>query len=227
VPIVDRTGYDSAPGISLNMHSSTALHLAAANSHVDCVAYLCQSFPHTIDWADKDGMTALMLAARSSNQARSTTASSAGLPRPLSTGTAEDTTTISTLLAHNASLACRDSEGNTALHHASAWGNLKAVRVLLEAGSPGLPLNRAKHTPLDYSITSQAARYFQSLIAEFERAGAAGSGDEQDHRSPARATSPVETRQTRIFHGDPLSANVNSPSVRLVMDSESEGGPEF
>jgi ankyrin repeat protein len=76
---------------------------------------------------------------------------------------------ISTLLFHNASLATTDHAGDTALHYASAWGNLKAVRVLVAAGAPTSVLNNAMCTPADYSLTRQAAAYFQGLIAEFER----------------------------------------------------------
>jgi len=202
-PVVDHAGHNSAPGISLNTDHSTALHLAAAYSHAACVEFLCRTFPHSINWPDQDGMTALMLAARSSNSAHAPlTVSSVGLvpinhrPRALSTGrsgvgtvigtarehassfssssssssSSEDTATISTLLAYNASLDFRDKAGNTALHYASAWGNLKAIRVLLAAGAAILPQNNAKQTPLDYSVTSQAARYFQNLITEFQGA---------------------------------------------------------
>jgi ankyrin repeat protein len=81
----------------------------------------------------------------------------------------EDTSVISTLLSHNAPLATTDHAGDTALHYASAWGNLKGVRVLVAAGAPTSVLNNAMCTPADYSLTRQAAAYFQSLIAEFER----------------------------------------------------------
>jgi ankyrin repeat protein len=176
-------------------------------------------------------MTALMLAAQSSNPTHAPLATSSGILLPasrrraMSAGTvnaSEDTATINTLLAHNASLHCRDKDGNTALHHASAWGNLKAVRVLLAAGSASLPLNQSKHTPLDYSVTSQAARYFQSLIAEFERSGSNhGAVDDHDRRpSTAISVGPVSSPvQTRLYHKDAFGGKGGpQSSVRLVVD---------
>jgi hypothetical protein len=41
--------------------------------------------------------------------------------------------------------------------------------VLLSAGAAPLAPNKFNYTPLDYSITVQAAQYFQNLISEFER----------------------------------------------------------
>jgi len=176
VPVVDRTGYDSAPGISRNFDSSTPLHLAASHSNTTCVDYLCLSFPQIINWGDGKGMTALMLAAQGSNPSHAPLSTFLvapdARPRALATGattTSEDTATISTLLSYNASVTATDNAGNTALHHASAWGNLKAVRVLLSAGAAPLAPNKFNYTPLDYSITVQAAQYFQNLISEFER----------------------------------------------------------
>jgi ankyrin repeat protein len=117
-----------------------------------------------------------MLAAQSSNPAHAPSSTlhlpPSARPRALSAGTAtvsEDTTTISILISHDASVTCVDNAGNTALHQASAWGNLKAVRVLLSAGALPLALNKANHTPLDYSITKQEAQYFQSVISDMER----------------------------------------------------------
>lgn len=229
--MIDRTGYNSAPGISLNTDSSTPLHLAAAQSHVACIEFLCKTFPHTIDWPDKGGLTPLMLAARASNPTHAPlTTSIVATPthrrRALSVGVvhaSEDTATINALLAHSASLDCRDKAGNTALHYASAWGNLKAVRVLLAAGATSLPQNQAKHTPLDYSLTAQAARYFQNLMVEFERPGNHAAGEDHDLRRPSvsmsagRATSPV---QTRGYPKEGLGGKAGPPSsVRLVLDS--------
>jgi ankyrin repeat protein len=256
VPVVDRTGYDSAPGISRNLDSSTPLHLAASHSNTACVDYLCLSFPHIINWGDGNGMTALMLAAQSSNPSHSPLSTFLVAPEPrlraLTTGAAtasEDTATISTLLSYNASLTVTDNAGNTALHHASAWGNLKAVRVLLSAGAAPLALNKFNYTPLDYSITVQAAQYFQNLMSEFERRKigdsrppsslmqlrlntfkAAATADE--NRSPIR-TSPVQLRMKEAFGqinaalmGKTVSlgsstATSTTAGIRLVLDTDS------
>lgn len=238
-PNIDRTGYDSAPGISLNVDGSTALHLAAAHSHPDCVELLCRTFPHTIDWKNNEGRTPLMLAAQSSNPSHApvSTNSSAHIPPPtgrrpraVSTNSAmasEDIATITILLSYAASVVATDNLGNTALHYASAWGNLKAVRALLAAGTPPLSPNKAMHTPLDYSVTKQAAQYFQSIVNEFESSTRSDdtrkswSSDHQHQQQPnlklntaavrAIATPPDESRAggTRML-GSPMSSPVKS-----------------
>lgn len=196
-PNIDRTGFDSAPGISLNVDSSTALHLAAAHSHAKCVELLCRTFPHIIDWKDNEGCTPLMLAAQSSNPSHAPVNTTChippnGRPRAVSAGSAmasEDITAITILLSHNASLTTTDDLGDTALHHASAWGNLKAVRTLLIAGAPPLAPNKANLTPLDYSVTKQAAQYFQSIVSDLEKRRA------DDNRPPALLP-PLDQQQS-------------------------------
>jgi uncharacterized protein len=159
----------------------------------------------------------------------------------------EDIAAITILLSHGASLTATDHLGNTALHHASAWGNLKAVRTLLSAGAPALALNKANHTPLDYSVTKQAAQYFQSIVNDLENWKA---DDNQPQSQPPKAlklntavaraiatppddagarklgspmSSPVkarsqEQRQT-IINASPVKTNFGG--LRLVIDTES------
>ncbi|EZF34462.1 target of rapamycin complex 2 subunit [Trichophyton mentagrophytes] len=171
--------FDGAPGISLNTDSSTPLHLAAANSHADCADYLATVFKHSIDWQDKNGATALMLASQSSNISSQTSNTSSLVPprqRPRASSSAsnpasfEDTSTVSKLIKRGASLTMADSAGNTVLHYASAWGNLKTFRLLISAGAPPLARNHAKCAPADYALSVQAAAYCRSLVTEYERA---------------------------------------------------------
>ncbi|KAH8703741.1 ankyrin repeat-containing domain protein [Talaromyces proteolyticus] len=243
-PNINRTGYDSAPGISLNTESSTSLHLAASHSHAACVNHLCQTFPHIINWRDKNGKTALMLAAQSSNPTHTPLSTShippTGRPRAVSAGTAmasEDTATVAALLAHNASMALTDNAGNTALHHASAWGNLKAVRVLLSAGAPPFARNKANHSPLDYSITKQAAQYFQTIVSELGKAvqepklklntavsNVIASADESRSAGPRLSpiVSPVQARMNanREFAKAMAPSKGTPGGLRLVIDTE-------
>lgn len=109
-----------------------------------------------------------MLAAQSSNPTHFpvNTITSISIPpqaRPRSTSAAsalaaqnEDTNVITILLSHGVDVNQTDKFGNTALHYASAWGNLKAVRVLVAAGGDVGKQNQWKWTPVDYSITVQA-----------------------------------------------------------------------
>lgn len=73
------------------------------------------------------------------------------------------------LLEASASPSARDNDGDTALHHASASGSLKALRILLSAGADPLAQNADHWTPLAYSQTVAAEVYFKNLVAEFER----------------------------------------------------------
>jgi hypothetical protein len=71
-------------------------------------------------------------------------------------------------------LTSTDSQGNTALHHASAAGELKALRMLLSYGANPLATNAFSWTPVHYSATSQAEAYFKTLIIESEKKKAEG-----------------------------------------------------
>lgn len=68
-----------------------------------------------------------------------------------------------------ADATAHDDDGNTALHHASAAGELKALRLLLHFGASPLAQNNYSWTPIAYSATAAAEAYFKQLVAEFER----------------------------------------------------------
>lgn len=182
-----------------------------------------------------------MLAAQSANpiHAPQSTSIVPPKPRPRSNSTSiatssEDTATVSSLLSHNASVTYTDKVGSTALHYACAWGNLKTVRVLLAAGAPALVRNNAKCTPADYSITLQAAAYFQSLIAEFERKRVV---DGREKPLPPLNVKNIDTRpHGQVSPISPSSQRIrgfgqtgNSPSkaqgLRLVLDDDGDDGP--
>jgi hypothetical protein len=153
-------------GISYNTDGHTPLHLAASYAHRVVVERLCEHFPHVINRSAKDGSTALHLA--SCGHPIPSAASSA-LATRVSTKAAEDTSTIETLLAHDADVHAQDNNGNTCLHYASAWGNLKAVRILIQSGADPLVKNKDGWTPEYYSVTVQAEVYYRNLVAEWER----------------------------------------------------------
>jgi len=69
-------------------------------------------------------------------------------------------------------LHAHDATGNTALHHASASGELKTLRMLLQYGANPLTPNAYSWTPVHYSATPAAETYFKTLIIEFEKAKA-------------------------------------------------------
>ena len=154
--------------VSRNADHDTPLMLAARSGHVEVGRYLIQEFAICIPYQNRVGLDALALASQNI----------------LSTGL------LGLLLsdAHcPASPQVRDGEGNTALHHASASGSLKALRILLAAGANPLAKNDYDWTPLAYSQTVAAEVYFKNLVAEFERRKVEGAkmGEERDRQRAA------------------------------------------
>ena len=66
-------------------------------------------------------------------------------------------------------LAATDMSGNTALHYASAYGQLKSIRTLLENGADASARNAWSWTPVSYSASVQAEVYFRGLVNAAER----------------------------------------------------------
>ncbi|RMZ81847.1 hypothetical protein DV738_g2095, partial [Chaetothyriales sp. CBS 135597] len=145
-------------GLSINTDGQCPLHLAAAHSNAAVVQVLCKHFARTVHRVDNDGGVG-----------------TARTPRG-----ADDTSVIEILLAHGADVKAKDNKGNTCLHNATAWGNLKAVRVLMEAGADARCQNWAGWTPESYSITVQAEVYYRNLVAEIEQRRL-GAGKAQGH----------------------------------------------
>ncbi|KAF2635803.1 hypothetical protein P280DRAFT_473587 [Massarina eburnea CBS 473.64] len=104
------------------------------------------------------------------------------------------------LLLEPAILGTFDHAGNNALHHASAAGELKALRMLLQYGANPLAQNVYSWTPVHYSATPAAEAYFKTLIIEFEKKKAEGKRVEKERERQRNA------------------------GVRLVTDGESVGG---
>lgn len=124
--------------------------LAARKGHFEVGTILAKTFPRCIPYQNKTGMDALSVAAQNPN-------STALIPILLQD---ED---------FPASPYVVDLDGNTPLHHASASGSLKALRILLASGADPLAKNNYDWTPLAYSQTVAAEVYFKNLVAEFER----------------------------------------------------------
>jgi ankyrin repeat protein len=140
--------------ISRNNDWETPLMLAAMAGKEECGVYLAKRFPECVGWKNKAGLDALMLASKSGS------------------GTLH---LIPTLIMHGTNiLAACDNQGNTALHHASAAGELKALRMLLQYGANPLASNSYSWTPVHYSATTAAETYFKTLIIEFEKKKAEG-----------------------------------------------------
>lgn len=95
---------------------------------------------------------------------------------------------IPTLITQDPSiLNAHDKSGNTALHHASAAGELKVLRLLLQYGANPLVSNAYSWTPVHYSATSAAEAYFKTLIIEFEKKKAEGKRELQERQRQRNA----------------------------------------
>ncbi|KAK3073093.1 Target of rapamycin complex 2 subunit avo2 [Teratosphaeriaceae sp. CCFEE 6253] len=151
-----------------NTDHDTPLMLAAQHGHVEIGKMLIVQFPQCIPMVNRAGLDALAMASQ----------------HPASTGL------MVGLLGndeHPASPHIRDQDGNTPLHHASASGALKALRILLSAGANPLAKNNCDWTPLAYSQTVAAEVYFKNLVAEFERRKVEGAkqGEERERQRAA------------------------------------------
>ncbi|KAF2005879.1 ankyrin [Amniculicola lignicola CBS 123094] len=164
--------------ISRNNDWETPLMLAAIAGKEDMGVILAKRFPECIPWQNKMGVDALMLSCKSGS------------------GTLH---LIPTLLnKHMAILATHDIDGNTALHHASAAGELKALRMLLQYGANPLAQNAFHWTPVHYSATPAAEAYFKTLIIEFEKKKAEGQREMRERERQRNAGVRLVTNEDAI-----------------------------
>jgi ankyrin repeat protein len=163
----------SVPEISLSFNSqhNSPLHLAASHSHSEVVRFLSSTFPHCVNRPNERGATPLMLASESVRPPSSSNALVSSKVAPFRNAGNEvaNTDTLQTLLENGADPNATDLLGNTALHYASAWGNLKALRILVAAGAEPMAKNIYSWTPVSYSCTVQAEVYFKNFVLEFEK----------------------------------------------------------
>ena len=199
-------------GTSYNTDGHTALHLAASHSHNAVVELLCPYFPYLVNKPAYDGSTPLHLASRAHP---TPSAVSSTFATRISTKAAEDTSTVETLIAHYADVHAQDNKGNTCLHYASAWGNLKAVRVLIQNGADPLARNRDGWMPEYYSVTVQAEVYYRNLVAEWERRRA----EDEIRMKESRARSAAGVRLVDADADDAESSELSWEDARDRADS--------
>lgn len=150
------------------------------------IELLCTQFPNTIERRDKLGRTPLLLA--SGAQMKSTPSpqprSAVLVGRRNTLQSTEDVRAIEALLRYGADVKARDVNGDTCLHQACAWGNLKTARALVQAGADPLQANHAGWRPDAYSLSVQADVYFRNLVAEFEKRKAEDAARQRTDRRP-------------------------------------------
>ncbi|KAI5806162.1 ankyrin repeat-containing domain protein [Geopyxis carbonaria] len=140
-----------ASGPSLNALGETPLHLAARAGHLGITQLLLSAAPGTrAAWTEartREHETPLMLAAAAGHDG-----------------------VVRALLAAGADVEAVDRNGDGALHRASAWGRLKVLRSLVEAGAAEA-VNRCGWGARSYACTVEVEPYFDSLVGERERRG--------------------------------------------------------
>ncbi|KAI9676852.1 MAG: hypothetical protein M1817_006691 [Caeruleum heppii] len=149
-------------GISRNAEWETPLMSACRGGSEDVVKTLMRRCERCVDWKNKDGLDALMITAQTSHPHL----------------------TSLLLTSPRCDPNAQDLQGNTALHHATAYGELKVARILLQAGADPTKRNWASWMPVSYSASVSAEVYFRSLVAEWERRRAAAEepAPESGHR---------------------------------------------
>ena len=176
--------------------------LAAKNGHVEVGKRLVEAFPRCVNMTNHRQLDALALASQ----------------------TPESTTLIPVLLSnpqYPANPHSRDIDGNTPLHHASASGSLKALRILLSAGANPLAKNNYDWTPLAYSQTVAAEVYFKNLVAEFERRKVEGlKAEEERERQRAAGMRVVEDSNNIIGSSPPSGFNFGTTELKTPIDED-------
>lgn len=113
----------------------------------------------------------------------------------------------------------RDNSGNTPLHHASASGSLKALRILLTAGADPNATNAYDWTPLSYSQTVAAEVYFKNLIAEFAQQGQQQQQEEEPVKNKGQDPNPPRPPSAGTSAGG-TERRRKAGAVRLITDDE-------
>jgi len=164
-------------GISKNANLDTPLHLAVESSE-EVAELLASRFPRCVAWKNKQGADAVCFPSQGVEflQTQLTTS------QLMLTSRSPHTPLIPLLLTFSppttpqaiyTPLSSTDNSGNTPLHYASAYGQLKSIRTLLEHGADASARNAWSWTPVSYSASVQAEVYFKGLVnaAEREREG--------------------------------------------------------
>lgn len=92
-------------------------------------------------------------------------------------------------------LARRDLAQNTPLHHASAFGKLKTLRILVDAGADARARNHEMWTPLDYSASVSAEVYFRGLVRDRDASIKSQQQQQQQQRDQQHHYVQAQQRQ--------------------------------
>lgn len=203
-------------GVSVNHDGQCPLHLAATYSRGPVVDLLCTQFPHTVNRADVEGRTPLHMACSAHVMPLTALMQSVKHSKPM-----EDLTIIEALIRHGADVNAQDHKGDTCLHNATAWGHLKAVRALIQAGADPLCSNYAGWAPHNYSLTVQADVYYRNLVAEWEKRRAEEKLQQSERRGKGGGAVRLVVDNDE---DDEMDQRSRSGSARSQATSDGEAG---
>ena len=112
-----------------------------------------------------------------------------------------------------------DNEGNTALHHASAYGNVESIRLLLQWNANAFVKNNMGYTASDYAYSFQVEQEIQNTVRsvlEAEKRARKLRGQPAALRPPsALADDSFDSEGDSIATQQPMSARQAAPPSPL------------
>ncbi|KAF9936331.1 hypothetical protein BGZ67_002443 [Mortierella alpina] len=133
-----RLGHDSTE-ISRDPLNNNVLMVTAEHGHLAVFELYANKFPRSVQMSNKQGWSPLTAAARY------------GV-----------TSMVEMVLNLGADLNHRDEEGNTALHHAAAYGHLQTITLLIERGSSATIKNNGGWTAVDFAYSDKVSAHMEA-----------------------------------------------------------------
>ncbi|KAF9988623.1 GTPase-activating protein [Mortierella antarctica] len=137
-----RLGHDSTE-ISRDPLNNNVLMVTAEHGHLAVFELYANKFPRSVQMSNKQGWSPLTAAARY------------GV-----------TSMVEMVLNLGADLNHRDEEGNTALHHAAAYGHLQTITLLIERGSSATIKNNGGWTAVDFAYSDKVSAHMEGPDSE-------------------------------------------------------------
>ncbi|KAI9892590.1 MAG: hypothetical protein M1814_001283 [Vezdaea aestivalis] len=178
----------------LNALHQTPLHLACGAGHSNLITLFLSHHPTSLTAKDSEGRPPLLAC--------------------IISGHGE---LVVPLLEAGAEPDEADDEGSTALHHAAAYGDLKAIRTLIQAGADPARRNDRNRLPITWSKTKNVEILFQRLVIEIKGANSEAAQQMQGFGGAMRSVveeEPVPLTPTAEVKKPWLEGRPASPGER-------------